>query len=71
MAKQAKMTIRIAQTRAATTLQFSTTGTYGRLTTGGLQITLPGQALLPTATLEAFWLAALAVVQAELTALEA
>lgn len=66
----AKMTIRVSSTRGATTLQFSTTGRYVSFPTTGLTQDLTRQPILPTATLDGFWLQVLSNVQAAITAAE-
>ena len=70
MANQAKLTIRVTAARGSSTVQFSTTGRYVSLTTGGISETLRQAPVQPTSSPEAFWLSILALVQAELTALE-
>lgn len=71
MASQAKMTIRVQSARGHSTVQFGTTGRYVSLTTGGINETLMAQAVQPTASALVFWQSVLALVQAQLTALEA
>lgn len=68
MATQAKLTIRVGSTRGASSVNYSSTGRYINLTTGGYQVSLPAQAIQPTASTKAFWLSVLAIVQAEITA---
>lgn len=70
MANQSKLTIRVSAARGSSTVQFSTTGRYVSLSTGGLNLTQRQAPIQPTASVEAFWLSVLALVQAQLTALE-
>lgn len=70
MASQAKMTIRVQSARGHSTVQFSTTGRYFSLTTGGLNEQLLAQPVQPTSSNLVFWQSVLALVQAEITALE-
>jgi hypothetical protein len=70
VAQQAKITIRVTAARTTSTVAISTTGRYARLTTGGISITAPGQAMQPTADAKTFWLSVLDLVEAQLTALE-
>lgn len=70
MAQQAKLTVRVTAARSTSTIMISSTGRYGRLTTGGIHITAPLQPLQPTADVVAFWTSVLVLVQAQLTALE-
>lgn len=68
MASQAKMTIRVSAARGSSTVSFSTNGRYVSFNTSGYQRQLLGQPVQPTASLEGFWAAVLAAVQASLTA---
>lgn len=68
MASQAKITIRVGSTRGATTIQASTTGKYVSFPTTGLTLDLTKQPILPTASLDGFWLQVLSVVQAAINA---
>jgi hypothetical protein len=70
MAGQAKLTIRVTGNRGSSTVQFSSTGRYVSLVTGGLNTQLLGQPIQPTSDVLTFWRSVLALVQAELTALE-
>jgi len=68
MATGSKITIRVSSTRGATTINFSTTGRYVSFPTGGLNQSLTKQPILPTASLDDFWLTVLTAVQAAITA---
>ena len=70
MSSLSKMTVRVRSTRGATTIQYSTTGKYVSFTTAGLTDTLLKQPILSTANLEEYWLAVLALVQADITSKE-
>lgn len=67
MAGKAQMTIRVYSSRSATRVQFSTSGKYVSFTTAGLTGDLTQQPLLTTASLVAFWLQVLAIVQGEIS----
>jgi len=70
MASTAKLEIRVTASRGASTISYVTKGRYVSFTTSGLTDTLTGQPIQPTTSLSAFWLSVLAIVQAEITALE-
>lgn len=70
MATQAKIVIRVSSSRGASTVSYATKGRYVSFTTAGLTDQLLKQPILPTTSLAAFWLAVLAIVQADITALE-
>lgn len=70
MANKAEIVIRVTASRGASTVSYSTKGRYVSFTTSGLGDTKMGQPILPTSTLPAFWLAVLAIVQADITTLE-
>lgn len=61
------MTIRVSTSRGSTTLRFSTTGRYIRLTTNGLNGILTGLPMQPNGTSQAFWSAILPLVEAAIT----
>ena len=68
MAAQAKITVRVTSSRGASTVQFSSAGTYVSTPENGYSVTLTDQAILPTTDQRTFWTAVLAVVQAYITA---
>lgn len=68
MATQAKITIRVGSTRGASTVQYSTVGTYVSTSVNTYNVSLTDQPILPTTSQKDFWLAVLAIVQAEITA---
>lgn len=69
MANQAKITIRVTSARGSSTVDFSTTGRYVSLTTGGISEQMLAQPIQPTASAKAFWLSVLEQVQAQLNTL--
>jgi len=69
MATQAKLTVRVSAARGSSTVNCSTTGRYISLTVNGIDFSLPRQPILPTTSPKAFWLAALAIITAEINAL--
>jgi hypothetical protein len=69
MANQAKLTIRVTSARGSSTVDFSTTGRYVSLTTGGISQQMLAQPIQPTASAKAFWLSVLAAVQLQLNSL--
>jgi len=69
MANQAKMTIRVTSARGSSTVDFSTTGRYVSLTTGGISQQMLAQPIQSTASAKAFWLGVLAAVQLQLNSL--
>lgn len=70
MASKAQLIVRVFSARGSSTIEFRTSGKYVSFTTAGLQETLQRQPIQPTATLDGFWLSVLALVTAEITALE-
>lgn len=66
MANQAKMTITVTSQRGASSINFSTKGSYISLPVNGITASLPRQPVLPTANALAFWQAVMAIVTAEL-----
>ena len=67
MATQAKITVRVTSTRGASTVSYSSTGAYVSTPVNGYSVTLTDQAIMPTTDEKTFWLAVLAVVQAQIT----
>jgi hypothetical protein len=70
MASNSKLTVRVSSARGSSTVQFSTTGRYVSLTTGGINETLLLQPIQPTSSAHAFWQSVLTLVQAQLALLE-
>ena len=68
MASQAKLTVRVKSSRGASRIEYSTGGRYVSFNADGYERYLTGQPILGTASLSAFWLAVLAIVQADITA---
>lgn len=68
MATQAKITIRVTSTRGASTVSFSSTGTYVSTAVNGYSVTLTDQPIQPTTDNKTFWTSVLALVQAEIAA---
>jgi hypothetical protein len=68
MASRARLIIDVTSSRGASTVSYTTKGRYVSFTTAGLTDVLMKQPILPTSTLPAFWLAVLAIVQADITA---
>lgn len=66
MANQAKMTITVSSQRGASTVNFSTKGSYISLAVNGITANLPRQPVLSTASSLAFWQSVLAIVTTEL-----
>lgn len=70
MASGSKLTIRVTAARGSSKITYSTNGRYVSFTTAGLTNELLKQPILPTSTLAGFWLAVLALVQADITSAE-
>jgi hypothetical protein len=68
MAAKAELTIRVTSSRGHSTVSYTSKGRYVSFTTAGYQRELLGQPIQPTTSLEAFWLAVLGIVQADITA---
>jgi hypothetical protein len=68
MANQAKLTVRVTHNRSGSTVQFSTTGRYFGLTTGGYNRTVQGLPVYSNSDAAVFWAAVAAEVAANLTA---
>jgi len=68
MATQAKITVRVTSSRGASTVQFSSAGTYVSTPENGYSVSLTGQPILPTTDQKTFWTAVLALVQANIAA---
>lgn len=66
MANQAKMTITVTSQRGASTINFSTKGSYISLPVNGITANLPRQPVQPTANALVFWQSVLAVVNTQL-----
>lgn len=62
--------IRVTSSRGASTVSYTTKGRYVSFTTSGLTDQLQKQPIQPTSSLSAFWLSVLAIVQADIAALE-
>lgn len=67
MAGKAQLTIRVYSSRGASRIQFTSSGKYVSFTTAGLSGELPGQPVLTTSSLDAFWLQVLALVTGAIT----
>jgi hypothetical protein len=70
MATTAKIVITVTSSRGASKVTYATKGRYVSFTTAGLTADLLQQPIQPTTSLPVFWLSVLAIVQANLTALE-
>lgn len=70
MASRAEIVIRVTSSRGASTVSYTTKGRYVSFTTSGLTDQLQKQPIQPTSSLSAFWLSVLAIVQADIAALE-
>jgi len=70
MATKAEIVVRVRSARGSSTVSYSTKGRYVSFTTSGLTDELLKQPIQPTTSLAAFWLSVLAIVQADITALE-
>jgi hypothetical protein len=68
MATLAKMTVRVTSTRGASTVSFSSSGTYVSTPVNGYSVTLTGQPIQPTTDDKTFWASVLAIVQANIAA---
>jgi hypothetical protein len=68
MASPSKLTIRVTLNKTSSTISYSTTGIYGRLTTGNVKDTINLAALQPTTGSKAFWESVMAAVIADITA---
>ena len=64
-----KLTVTVTASNAATTTRISSTGRYKRLLTNGIKIDLPAQPLYTSTDEKAYWLAVLAAVTEQITAL--
>jgi hypothetical protein len=69
MASQAKFSIRVQANRGSSRVSYSTNGKYISLQTNGISDDLVQQPVLTTASAKAFWLAVLAIVQADVEAM--
>lgn len=70
MASKAEIVIRVTAARGSSTIAYTTKGRYVSFTTAGLGDHLTRQSIQPTSSLSAFWLSVLALVVADITALE-
>jgi hypothetical protein len=70
MATKAEIVIRVRSARGSSTVSYTTKGRYVSFTTSGLTDELLKQPIQPTTSLSAFWLSVLAIVQADINALE-
>lgn len=70
MASKAEMVIRVTSSRGSSTISYTSKGRYVSFTTSGLSEQLLKQPIQPTTSLATFWLSVLAIVQAEILALE-
>ena len=70
MATKAEIVIRVTSARGSSTVSYTTKGRYVSFTTSGLTDQLLKQPIFPTTSLAAFWLSVLAIVQADITAVE-
>lgn len=68
MATLAKMTVRVTSTRGASTVSFSSSGTYVSTPVNGYSVTLTGQPIQPTTDQKTFWTSVLAIVEANIAA---
>lgn len=68
MAGNAKLTIRVSSARGSSTVSYSSNGRYVSLNVAGYQRRLLEQAVQPSSSPQAFWLAVLGLVVADLTA---
>lgn len=70
MASKAEIVIRVTSSRGASTVSYTTKGRYVSFTAAGLTDQLQKQPIQPTSSLSAFWLSVLAIVQADIAALD-
>lgn len=68
MATRSKFTITITKTANSSTVQYSTKGRYGQISTNTLGQLLRAQPLFTTSTPQAYWVAVLNAVLAAVTA---
>lgn len=68
MASKAEIKIRVSSSRGKSTVSYTSNGRYVSFTTSGYQRELLEQQIFTTSSLSDFWLAVLAVVQADITA---
>ena len=68
MASKSEIVIRVTAARGHSTVTYTSKGRYISFQTAGYQRQLLSQPIQPTASLQAFWLSVLAIVQADLTA---
>lgn len=66
MAQSADIRIWVSKSATQSTVRYRTAGRYGQLSANTVSNLLRSQPLFTTATPEAFWLAVLAVVQADI-----
>ena len=64
MASTPKITVRVASSRGATTVSFSSVGTYVSTPMNRYSVTLQGQPIQPSADNKVFWTSVLDIVQA-------
>jgi hypothetical protein len=69
VATTAKMTLFVTSTRANSRVRIGSTGKYVSTPVNDIEIDLPKQPLLTTASSKAFWLAVLAIATANVSAL--
>jgi hypothetical protein len=69
MADQAKLTVRVTSQRGSSGISFTTAGRYISLPTNGITADLSKQPIQPTASVKAFWLSVLAIVQTQIESL--
>jgi hypothetical protein len=69
VATTARMDVRVTSTRSASKIVISTVGRYVSTPVNTIEITAAAQPLFTTASPKAFWLAVLAIVQAQVSAL--
>lgn len=68
MATISRITVTVTSSRGASTVNISTNGRYVSFPTRGYNRSLTGQPIQPTTSLGAYWLSALAIVMANLSA---
>jgi len=69
MARGSKIVVDVKRSKNFSSFTVRTSGLYGALTTNSINLDVPSQPLYTTASEKAYWLAVLAAVQVQITAL--
>ena len=69
MARGSKIVVQVKRSKNFSSTSVRTSGLYGALVTNSINLDTPSLPLFTTASEKAYWLAVLAAVQAQITAL--